>query len=117
RFPALARERGRGRGPGGPARRRRSAGRQGRGRLARREAEVTTFPGSPRVLRGAIVVVDVDSSAVLRVIALQYNPDSLTRSFQVHAAGDDRAARLDPLRLRAPPAESFNLEAELVAAD
>ena len=32
-------------------------------------------PISPRLLKGGIVQVDPETSRVLRVIALQYNPD------------------------------------------
>jgi hypothetical protein len=48
---------------------------------------MTTFPNSPRLIRGGIVLVDPDSGQVLRVIALQYNPDTLTRTLQPKAAG------------------------------
>jgi hypothetical protein len=78
---------------------------------------VSTFNNGPRGVRGGIVVIDPDSSAVLRVISLQYNPDSITRTLQVHGVGDDKAARLDPLRLKAPPTETYKVEAELDATD
>jgi hypothetical protein len=39
---------------------------------------MTTFPGSPRLLKGGIVLIDPDSSAMRRIIALQYNPDTLS---------------------------------------
>ena len=41
---------------------------------------MSTFPNSPRLLKGGIVLVDPESGAVLRGIALQYNPDTLTRT-------------------------------------
>ena len=37
---------------------------------------MTTFPNSPRLLKGGIVLIDPESGAVLRIIALQYNPVS-----------------------------------------
>ncbi len=43
---------------------------------------MTTFPGSPRLLSCGIVLIDPVSAAVQRIIALQYNPDSLTRTLQ-----------------------------------
>jgi len=43
---------------------------------------MTTFPNSPRLLKGGIVLIDPDSSAVPRVITLQYNPDTLSRTLQ-----------------------------------
>jgi hypothetical protein len=71
---------------------------------------------SPRVLKGGLVVVDRDSGATRRVITLQYNPDSLTRSLQPKGAGDS-GDRLEALRLTGPPVETISLEAELDAAD
>ena len=44
---------------------------------------MTTFPNSPRLIKGGIVLIDPDSGAVQRIITLQYNPDTLTRSLQV----------------------------------
>jgi hypothetical protein len=77
---------------------------------------MSAFPGSPRVFKGGIVLVDPDSGSVLRVIALQYNPDTLTRSLQIQGAGDG-ADRLEALRLKGPPVETLRIEAELNAAD
>ncbi len=48
---------------------------------------MSTFPGSPRLLRGGLVLIDPTTGSVLRIIALQYNPDTLTRSYQVQGAG------------------------------
>jgi hypothetical protein len=52
---------------------------------------MTTFPGSPRLLKGGIVLIDPDSSAVRRIIALKYNPDTLSRTLQVQGAGGKAA--------------------------
>lgn len=78
---------------------------------------MTTFPGSPRLVKGGIVVVDAESAAVLRVIPLQYNPDTMSRSFQVKGAGGDGGDRTEALRLTGPPVETVKIEAELDAAD
>jgi hypothetical protein len=74
-------------------------------------------PISPRLLKGGIVLIDPDSGAVRRVIALQYNPDTLTRSFQVKGVGAEGGDRSEALRLKGPAVESFKLEAEIDAAD
>ena len=77
---------------------------------------MSTFPGSPRLVKGGIVVFDAETSAVVRVIPLQYNPDSLSRSFQIKGvseAGD----RSDALRLTGPPVETLKIEAEIDATD
>jgi hypothetical protein len=77
---------------------------------------MSSFPGSPRLLKGGIVLVDPTTGNVLRVIALQYNPDSVTRSLQVEGAGDG-ADHSEALRLKGPPIETIKLEAELDATD
>ncbi|MFF2043761.1 hypothetical protein ACFVVX_25405 [Kitasatospora sp. NPDC058170] len=78
---------------------------------------MTGFPRSPRLMRGGIVELDPASGSVLRMIALQYNPDSLTRGFQVQDTGEERHQRSQPLRFKAPPVETITVEAELDAAD
>lgn len=78
---------------------------------------MTTFPGSPRLLKGGIVLIDPDTGAVKRVIALQYNPDTLTRTLQPQSAGGESGDRSEALRLKGPPVETIKLEAEIDAAD
>ncbi|MBZ5506421.1 MAG: hypothetical protein LAO78_13250 [Acidobacteriia bacterium] len=78
---------------------------------------MSTFPGSPRLLKGGIVLLDPISGAVLRVIGLQYNPDTLTRSFQIKGVGQESGDRLEALRLKGPPAETIKVEAEIDATD
>jgi hypothetical protein len=75
------------------------------------------FPGSPRLIKGGIVLLDPGSGAVQRVIALQYNPDTLTRSFQVQATGGESGDRTEALRLKGPPIESYKLDAEIDLTD
>src|SRR5215468_9683198 len=77
---------------------------------------MTTFPGSPRLLRGGIVLLDPDTAAVRRIIALQYNPDTLTRTLQPQGMGDN-SQRSEALRLKGPPVETLKLEVELDATD
>jgi hypothetical protein len=78
---------------------------------------MTTFPRSPRVLKGGIVLLDSVSAAVQRIIVLQYNPDTLTRSFQVQAVGPDGGDRSEAFRIKAPPVETIKLEAEVDVTD
>jgi hypothetical protein len=76
------------------------------------------FPGSPRLIKGGIVTMDPDTSAVQSVIALQYNPDSLSRTLQIQAVpGGQDGVRVDALRLRGPAVETLKLDAELDATD
>ena len=77
---------------------------------------MTTFPNSPRLLKGGLVLIDPDTSAVRRVISLQYNPDSLSRTLQVQGTGEN-ASPSDVLRLKGPPVETIKLEAEIDATD
>lgn len=77
---------------------------------------MSSFPNAPRVVRGGIVLIDPATGQLRRVIALQYNPDTLTRSFQVQHMGEG-AERSDALRLKGPAVESIKLDAEIDAAD
>jgi len=78
---------------------------------------MSSFPNSPRLVKGGLVLLDPDSGAVQRVIALQYNPDSLSRSFQIKSVTAEGADRSDALRLKGPPVETIKLEAEIDATD
>jgi hypothetical protein len=77
---------------------------------------MSTFPGSPRLLKGGIVLIDPSTSAVLRIIALQYNPETLSRSLQIKALaeGGDRS---DVMRLTGPPVETIKVDVEIDATD
>jgi hypothetical protein len=71
---------------------------------------------SPRQLRGGLVQMDPGSGQILRVIGLQYNPDTLTRTLQVQATGES-GDRSEAMRLRGAAVESIKLEAEIDATD
>ena len=79
---------------------------------------MSAFPGSPKVLRGGIVLLDPDRFTVLPngIIVLQYNPDTLTRSLKIKGA-DEGGDRSEALRLTGPPVETFKLDAEIDATD
>jgi hypothetical protein len=78
---------------------------------------MTSFPGSPRLLKGGIVLIDPVTALVRRVIALQYNPDTITRSFQPQAFGTESGDRSEALRLKGPPVETIKVEVEIDATD
>ncbi len=78
---------------------------------------MTGYPRTPKTVSGGIVLVDPDSSAVRRVVVLQYNPDTLNRTLQVQGAGPDSGDRLDVLRLKGAPVETIKVEAEIDAAE
>lgn len=93
-------------------------GRVGLGsRIARRcKAAMTGFPRSPRLLKGGIALLDPLSGAVQRIVPLQYNPNSITRTLQVQDMGDD-GNRADVLRLKGPAIETIKIEAEIDITD
>ncbi len=78
---------------------------------------MTTFPGAPQLIKGGIVLLDPATAAVRRIIALQYNPDTLTRTLQVQGVGQEGGDRSEALRLRAPPVETIKIDAEIDATD
>jgi len=75
-----------------------------------------SFSGSPKLLKGGLVLVDPASGTVKRIITLQYNADSLQRSFHIQGAGNE-GDRSEALRLKGPPVETIKLEAEIDATD
>ncbi|HEX6285405.1 MAG TPA: hypothetical protein VFZ71_11045 [Pyrinomonadaceae bacterium] len=78
---------------------------------------MTTFPNSPKLLKGGIVLIDPSSAAVRRIIALQYNPDTVTRTLQVKGASAEGGDRSEALRLKGPPTETIKVDAEIDAID
>lgn len=77
-----------------------------------------SLTSSPRLLKGGLVILAPGGGAMKRAIALQYNPDSLTRSYQVQGVGGDGGAeRSQPFRLKGPAVESVRLDAEIDATD
>src|SRR5689334_6531418 len=77
-----------------------------------------TLTSSPKVIKGGLVVMAPGGGPVIRTIALQYNPDSLTRSYQVQGVGGDGGGeRAQPFRLKGPAVESIKLDAEIDATD
>ncbi|HEV7806660.1 MAG TPA: hypothetical protein VGO80_12625 [Solirubrobacteraceae bacterium] len=69
-----------------------------------------------KTVRGGIVLLDPATGLVRRVIALQYNPDTLTRSFQIKGMGES-AERSEALRLRGPAVETLKVDVELDATE
>lgn len=73
---------------------------------------------SPKLIKGGLVILDAQSGQIQRSIALQYNPDSLQRSYQVQGTGGDGGAeRAQPFRLKGPAVETLRVEAEIDATD
>ncbi len=78
---------------------------------------MTTFPNSPKLLKGGIVLIDPVTSAVRRIIALQYNPDTISRTLQVQGIGGEGGDRSEALRLKGPPVETIKVDAEIDVTD
>jgi hypothetical protein len=72
---------------------------------------------SPPILKAGLVLLDPLTSIVTRVIVLQYNPDTLTRTLQVQGTGGDQADRSEVLRLKGPAVETMKIDAEIDATD
>ena len=70
-----------------------------------------SLTSSPRLIKGGLVVLAPGGGAVRNTIALQYNPDSLTRSYQVQGVGGDGGGdRAQPFRLKGPAIETIKAE-------
>jgi hypothetical protein len=78
---------------------------------------MTTFPGSPPLTKAGLVLLDATTGAVQRIITLQYNPETVTRSLQVQGPSAEGGDTSEALRLKGPPIETIKLEAEIDATD
>src|SRR5436190_21118340 len=76
---------------------------------------MSTFPGSPRLIKGALIGVD-PLNPLGSVVVFQYNPDTMTRKLEpraVSAEGD----RGEAFRLTGAPKETITLSVEIDATD
>jgi hypothetical protein len=78
---------------------------------------ISAVPASPRLLKGGIALLDPDNGTVQQILSLQYNPDTLTRSFKIKGVGAESGDHIEALRLTGPPSESIKVEAEIDATD
>ena len=78
---------------------------------------MTTFPNSPRLIKGGLVGLD-PMKPVSSVIVFQYNPDTMTRRLEARSAGGgDTSDRSEAFRLTGPPKETITLNIEVDATD
>jgi len=77
---------------------------------------MTAFPGSPRLIKGAIIGTD-PINPLASVIVFQYNPDTMTRRLEARSKGGQEEDRSEALRLTGPPKETITLSIELDATD
>lgn len=73
------------------------------------------YPRSPKLVKAGIILLEPETARVVKMIALQYNPESLSHNYEISGAGEGN--RSEPLRLIGPPVESFTVEAFLDASD
>ena len=76
---------------------------------------MSTFPGSPKTLKGAIVGLDI-LNPLASVIVFQYNPDTMTRRL-VARTPVERGARTEAQRINGAPTETIRLDVEIDATD
>ncbi len=76
---------------------------------------MTTFPNSPRLIKGALVGVDL-FNPLASVVVFQYNPDTMTRRLEARATSGD-GDRGEAQRLTGPPKETITLSVEIDATD
>lgn len=68
----------------------------------------TSFPLSPKVMRGAIVGIDI-FNPISSIAIFQYNPEQLSRSLAPqYGGGAGGGAKSEPLRLAGPPQETIS---------
>lgn len=76
---------------------------------------MTTFPNSPKIIKGGIVLIDAKSGRTLNIITMQYNPDSLSRKYDPQSFGD--GTRGEAIRYKGPAVETLTIDVEIDAAD
>jgi hypothetical protein len=76
---------------------------------------MSTFPGSPRLIKGALIGID-PLNPLASVVVFQYNPDTLTRRLEARAVSQE-GDRGEAFRLTGPPKETITLSIEIDAAD
>ncbi len=76
---------------------------------------MTDFPRSPKIIKGAIVGIDI-FNPIASVVVFQYNPDQLSRSIEPQYS-DASGARSEALRLGGPPRETISATINIDAID
>jgi hypothetical protein len=67
---------------------------------------MSQFPGSPRLVKGGILLIDPVTSAVRWVTALQYKPNTLACPLQTQNSRGSRVRRQVPCMLNEKPMRS-----------
>ena len=78
---------------------------------------MTTFPNSPRLMKGALIGLD-PVNPLASIIVFQYNPDTMTRRLDARSTGGNEwNDKSEAFRLTGPPRETITLNVELDATD
>jgi len=75
---------------------------------------MTTFPRSPRLMKGAIVGID-KANPLASVIIFQYNPAKMTRTLNTRSGSE--GATSEVTRVSGAPEETIQLDIEIDATD
>lgn len=73
---------------------------------------MSSFPGSPRLVRGALISYE-PAGLIPQVVIFQYNPETLTRTLKAQRSGENSRE----VRRTGPPVEDITLKIEIDAAD
>jgi hypothetical protein len=73
---------------------------------------MTSFPGSPRLIKGALISYE-PAGLIPQVVIFQYNPETLTRTLKAQRSGENSMEK----RLTGPPIEDITLKIEIDATD
>jgi len=77
----------------------------------------SSFPRSPKLLKGAIVAID-PFNPLSSVIVFQYNPQTLKRNLKATSVSTAQSnARAEAMRLSGAPKETINIDVEIDATD
>lgn len=77
-----------------------------------------SLTASPKLTKGALVVMAPGGGAIRNTINVQYNPDQISHTYQVQGAGGDGGGeKAQPFRLKGPAVQSIKLDVEIDASD
>lgn len=71
----------------------------------------------PRLIKAGIVLADPNTGNVLKVIALQYNPETLTRSLKAQIASTGSEHQVTATRYTGAAVETMKVDAQIDATD
>lgn len=73
------------------------------------------YPRTPKIQKAGLVILNRITRLVESTIALQYNPETLTRTLELQKSGSGENEH--PARISGPPAETFSIEAYIDVVD